>query len=250
MLYFIIMKLISVEGIVVSTVAYKESSKIINIFTKDMGIIGCISKGCKSMKSKLRIPSEKFAYGTFHISYKENGLSTLTDADIIDYFINIKSDITKISYLSYICEISEKVFKESNDKEIYPLMISAINKLEENYDPKIITNILELKYLSYIGINLNLDECVTCGSTKVVTISLPKGGYICSTCRTTEPPVEEKVLKLLRLYNYVDISKITNLDIDKEISNKINHIITEYYDLYSGVSSKAKSFLNKLEEYE
>ena len=43
MLYFIIMKLISVEGIVVSTVAYKESSKIINIFTKDMGIIGCIS---------------------------------------------------------------------------------------------------------------------------------------------------------------------------------------------------------------
>ena len=129
-------------------------------------------------------------------------------------------------------------------------MISAITKLEENYDPKIITNILELKYLSYIGINLNLDECVTCGSTKVVTISLPKGGYICSNCRTTEPPVEEKVLKLLRLYNYVDISKITNLDIDKEISNKINHIITEYYDLYSGVSSKSKSFLNKLEEYE
>ena len=62
--------------------------------------------------------------------------------------------------------------------------------------------------------------------------------------------MEEKVLKLLRLYNYVDISKITNLDIDKEISTKINRIITEYYDLYSGVSSKSKSFLNKLEEYE
>lgn len=244
------MKLISVEGIVISNVSYKESSKIINIYTKDMGIIGCISKGCKSMKSKLRLASEKFAYGTFHISYKENGLSTLTDADIEDYFINIKSDIVKISYLSYICELSSKVFKESNDEEIYPLMISAIKKLEENYDPKIITNILELKYLNYIGINLNLDECVSCGNTKVVTISLPKGGYICSHCRTNEPLVDEKVLKLMRLYYYVDISKITNLDIDKNISNKINHIISEYYDLYSGVASKSKDFLNKLEDYE
>ena len=244
------MKLISLEGIVVSTVPYKESSKIINIFTKDMGLIGCIAKGCKSIKSKLRLGSEKFAYGTFHISYKENGLSTLTEVDIEDYFINIKSDITKISYLSYICELSEKVFRESNDKEIYSLMINAIKKIEENYEPKIITNILELKYLNYIGINLNLDECVSCGNTKVATISLQKGGYICSNCRTNEPQVEEKVLKLLRLYYYVDISKITNLDIEKEISNKINRIITEYYDLYSGVSSKTKSFLNKLEEYE
>ena len=166
------MKLISVEGIVLSNVPYKESSKIINIYTKDMGIIGCISKGCKSLKSKLRLASEKFAYGTFHISYKENGLSTLMEADIEDYFINIKSDIIKISYLSYICELSSKVFRESNDFEVYPLMIAAIKKIEEGYDPKIITNILELKYLNYIGINLNLDECVSCGSNKVVTISL------------------------------------------------------------------------------
>lgn len=244
------MKLISVEGIVISNVPYKESSKIINIYTKDMGIIGCISKGCKSLKSKLRLASEKFAYGTFHISFKENGLSTLMEADIEDYFINIKSDIIKISYLSYICELSSKVFRESNDFEVYPLMIAAIKKIEEGYDPKIITNILELKYLNYIGINLNLDECVSCGSNKVVTISLQKGGYICSNCRSNEVLVDEKVIKLMRLYYYVDITKISNLDIDKSISNNINRIISEYYDLYSGVASKSKDFLNKLEEYD
>ena len=84
------MEIISVEGIVVSTTDYKESSRIINILTKDHGIIGCISKGCKKMKSKLRIISERFAYGTFHMYYKENGLSTLIDGDIKDYFENIR----------------------------------------------------------------------------------------------------------------------------------------------------------------
>ena len=244
------MKLISVEGIVISNVDYKESSKIINIYTKDMGIIGCISKGCKSLKSKLRLASEKFAYGTFHISYRENGLSTLMEADILDYFFNIKSDIVKISYLAYICELSSKVFRECNVKDVYSLMISAIRKLEEGYEPKVITNILELKYLNYIGINLNLDECVSCGSNKVVTISLQKGGYICANCRSNEIIVDEKVIKLIRLYYYVDITKISNLNIDKSTSNKINHIISEYYDLYSGVASKSKDFLNKLEEYD
>ena len=128
-------------------------------------------------------------------------------------------------------------------------MIDAIKKIENNYNPKIITNILELKYLNYIGINLDLDKCVSCGNTKIITISLQKGGYICSNCRTNELLIDEKVIKLLRLYYYVDISKISNLDIDEKISNKIDEIITEYYDLYSGVASKSKIFLKKLEEY-
>ncbi len=241
------MKIISVEGIVVSSTSFKESSKIINIFTKDMGIIGCMSKGCKSLKSKLRIPSEKFAYGVFHMYYKENGLSTLIDADIKDYFINIKSDILKISYLSYICELSISAFKESESQDIYPLMESAILKIEEGFNPKIITNILELQYLEYLGINLNLDNCVKCGSNKVVTISLSKGGYICANHRTNEPIVDEKVMKLLRLYYYVDISKISNLDIEENVSNEINHIIEEYYDEYSGINIKSKKMLKDLE---
>ncbi len=241
------MKIISVEGIVVSTTPFKESSKILNIFTKDHGIIGCISKGCKGMKSKLRIVSEKFAYGTFHMYYKEDGLSTLIDGDIKDYFINIKSDIIKVSYLTYICELSISAYKESESEEVYPLMESAILKIEEGHNPKIITNILELQYLPYLGINLNLDNCVTCGDTKVVTLSLPKGGYVCAKHRTNEPLISEKVMKLLRLYNYVDISKISNLDIDEKVSNEINHIIEEYYDEYSGIYTKSKKILKDLE---
>ena len=162
-------------------------------------------------------------------------------------FENIKSDIVKISYLTYICELSMNVYKESESEEIYPLMINAINKIEEGHNPKIITNILELQYLEFLGINLNLDNCVKCGNSKVVTISLSKGGYICAKHRTNEPLVDEKVMKLLRLYNYVDISKITNLDIDEAVSNQISHIIEEYYDLYSGVYVKSKKMLKDLD---
>lgn len=242
------MEIISVEGIVVGNTDYKENSKIINIFTKEKGIIGCVSKGCKKLKSKLRLPSEKFAYGVFHLYYKENGLSTLIEGDILDYFINIRSDVLKIGYLNCICDLSTNVYKESESPEIYDLMISSILKIEKGFDPRIITNILELKYLNYLGIDLNLNECVNCGSSKIATLSLSKGGYICSKCITNEPLIDEKVLKLFRMYYYVDISKISSLDIDRTVSSKINHIIDEYYELYSGVVIKSKKFLREIEE--
>lgn len=241
------MKIIEVEGIVVSNTPYKESSKIINIFTSEYGIIGCISKGCKNLKSKLRLPSEKFAYGTFHMYYKENGLSTLIDGDIKNYFFNIKNDIVKISYLSYLIELAVHTYKESENNEVYNLLIDSILKIEDNLDPRIITNILEVQYLSYLGINLNLDECVKCGSSKVVTLSMNKGGYVCSNCRDNEELIDEKVLKLLRLYQYVDISKISNLDIDENNSKIISKIIDEYYDLYSGFRTKSKKFLKEID---
>jgi len=241
------MKVLSVNGIVVSTTDYKEHSKIINILTEDMGIIGCISKGCKNLKSKLRLPSERFAYGTFQISYRENGLSVLLDGDIKNYFMNIKSDIITISYLTYICELSGSVYKESLDNNVYKLMENAILKIEEGFNPKIITNILELQFLEYIGINLNLDSCVKCGNNKVVTLSLSKGGYVCSKHRTNEPLIDEKVMKLLRLYSYVDISKISTLDIDDKISSQISQIIDEYYEQYSGIYTKSKRMIKDLE---
>ena len=236
-----------IEGIIVSEYPFEENSKIINIFTSEYGIIGCISKGCKNLKSKLRLPSEKFAYGTFHLYYKENGLSTLIDGDIKNYFFNIKNDIVKISYLSYLVELAVHTYKESENNEVYNLLIDSILKIEDNLNPRIITNILEVQYLSYLGINLNLDECVKCGSSKVVTLSMTRGGYICSNCRENEPIIDEKVLKLLRLYYYVDISKISNLDIDDVTSKTINHILCEYYDEYSGVRLKSKKFLKEIE---
>lgn len=241
-----IMEVVSVEGFVLSTTDYKENSRILNVITDKYGIIGVISKGCKKMKSKLKHVSEKFFYGNFYIYYNEKGLSTLIDGDVIDYFFNIRSDINKISYLTYLTELINGVYKESNNIETYNLFIDGVRKIEEGFDPLIITNILEIQFLDYIGIGLNFDECVKCGSKKVSTISFSKGGFICSKCKTDEILYDEKIIKLLRLYYYVDISKINSLNIEKRTSNIMNNIINEYYDNYSGIHPKSKLFLKEV----
>ena len=235
-----------VEGIVINTKDYKDSSKILDIFTKEYGIIGVISKGCKSLKSSLRSISDKFVYATFTIYYKEDKLSILSEANIINNFSNIKKDIKKISYASYILDLTNQVYKQSNELELYNLVINSLIKIDENYNPLIITNILELKYLNYLGIMPNLNECTICGNKYVITFSSDKGGYLCNKCRNDEPIVSSRAIKLIRLYYYVDISKISKLDLDKKVVDEINLFIDDYYDRYTGLYLKSKKFLKNI----
>ena len=48
------MEIKKLEGIVLSETNYSESSKILNVLTKENGIIGVMSKGCRKIKSPLR----------------------------------------------------------------------------------------------------------------------------------------------------------------------------------------------------
>ncbi len=243
------LEMIEVEGIVIDEKPYKESSKILNIITKEKGVIGVIAKGAKRLKSPLRSVSERFCYANFNISYKENNLSTLISADVINPFRNIKKDIIKVSYLNFLSELTNGVIKQNDDKRIYDIYLSAILKIEEGFDPMVITNILELKYLSFLGVSPKLNGCVICGNEKVVTVSSDKGGFVCKDHALNDYIVSDKTIKLIRLLEYVDISKISKLDVSDEVKKEINNFIDDYYDRYTGLYLKSKTFLKSMSIY-
>ena len=239
-------KVIDVEGIIINTRNYSDTSKIIDILTKEYGIIGVIAKGCKSLKSNLRSVTDKLTYATFTIYYKKDKLSILSEASIINNFSNIKKDIEKISYASFLIDLTNQVYKQCEDNSLYDLLVNSLIKINDNFNPLIITNILELKYLEYLGVMPNLNGCSICGNKNVVTLSSDKGGYLCMKCHTNEPIVSDKTIKLVRMYNLIDILKIEKLDIKKEIVYEINNFIDDYYDRYTGLYLKSKSFLKNI----
>ena len=240
------MEITRVNGIIISEKAYKESSKLLNIITKEYGLISVIAKGAKGLKSKLRSVTTKLTYAEFQINYKEGKLSTLICADIINPLNKTRTDLLKISYASYMLDLTSQVLKENNNKDIYDILTMSLLKLEEGYDEGVLTNIMELKYLSYLGISPNFDSCSICGSTKVLTISSEKGGYVCQNHHTNERIVSNKTLKIIRMLYYVDISKITKLDVSNVVKEEINNFINEYYDRYTGLYLKTKDFLKSV----
>ena len=238
-----------IEGIIVSEVDYKESSKIINVLTPEYGIIGIIARGTKQVKNNLSGVTSKLTYGYFHVRYKENGLSTLIEVDIINRFKNIRKDINLMSYAIYLLELANRVYMHDDNKSIYDMLIASLKKIDEGYDYKVITNIFELKMLDFLGIRPVVDSCVNCGSkVDIVTISSYKGGYLCKNCLNGEVIVNMKTIKLLRMFYYVDIDKITKLDVSDNIKKELSRFIYDYYDRYSGIYLKSREFLENLEK--
>lgn len=235
----------TIEGVVVSTTPFSENSKIIKILTKD-GIISVMSKGSKKVNSPLRIISNKLTYGEYTIYYNKDKLSTLKEGSVINEFKHIHSELSLISYFTYITELSSQVMKENTFEEIYNLYIKTILKIENGFNPIVMMNILEIKLLDYLGVTLSLNGCAKCGSDKdIITIDPDAGGYLCKNCYTNEVIYDEKVRKMLRMYYLVDIDSIKELKITDYVIDAINHFMTVYYDRYTGIYTHSKKFLNE-----
>lgn len=241
--------MIEVEGIITSETNYSETSKIINVITKEKGLIGIMAKGARSLKSPLRSVTSKLTYGKFIIFYKEGKLSTLKEVSILNSFKNLKKDITAISYSAYLLELSEGVIKQNSDPKIFDLLKESLIKINEGYDPLVIMNILELKYLDFLGVMPIIDSCAICGKkTGIITLSSYRGGYVCLNCYTNEKKVTTKTIKLIRMLYYVDIAKISKIEISKESKNEINLFLDDYYSRYTGLYLKSKNFIKNLQK--
>lgn len=238
-----------VEGIVVDEKPYSETSKILYIITKELGFISVLSKGCRKMKSPLRISSSRLIYGTFIINYKEDKLSNLIEGNVINSFKNIKKDIDKISYATYILELSKEVIKHNSNPLVYENLIAGLLKIDEGFDPLVIMNILELKFLACLGVMPVLDGCVVCSKkTSIVTISSFLGGLVCDKCYKNEYVYSSKTIKLIRMFYYVDISKIEKLEISDKNKFEVNSFLDDYYSRYTGLYLKSKKFIQSLQK--
>ncbi len=241
-----------IEGIVLNETPFRDTSKIINVFTEN-GVKGLICKGAMNIKNKNRVTSMKLTLGRFNIYDKTDKLSTLSDSDVINYFPHTRSDITLISYASYLCDLVYQTLKQNLDseeiKEIYNIFKNALLKIEDGFDPMIITNIVEVKLLDFLGVGLNLTNCTLCGSSKnIVTLSTERGGLICKNCYQGERLIPINIVKVINMYYLVDINSISKLSLKRDLVNEINCFLNNYYDDYTGLYLKSKSFLKTIEK--
>ncbi len=131
---------------------------------------------------------------------------------------------------------SYEVFKRT----ISEFLKEKFKKDNERFEK--IENLLEV----FDGIKPNIDNCISCGTqNNIVTISSYKGGLLCKDCISNEKIYNIKTIKLIRMFYYVDLNKITKLDISPNIKKELNLFINDYYDRYSGLYLKSKTFLEE-----
>ncbi|MEC0244222.1 DNA repair protein RecO [Paenibacillus chitinolyticus] len=242
-----------VQGIVLRSVDYGEGNKIITIYTRELGKVGVIARGVKKVKSRLGAVTQLFTYGDY-VFYRQGKLGTLNHGEIIEPHHKLREDLYKSAYASYLVEMVDRMLgEEDRSLFLFDQLEAGLMAIEQEKDMQIVAHVFELKMLAASGYTPILDKCASCGRTEeLAAFSAAAGGAMCSRCKHLDPyaaAVTESTLKLMRLLQQVDLSRIGNVNVKPSTKSQLKHSMRLYMDAHVDVRWKARSFLDQMDKY-
>lgn len=230
---------IAIEGIVLSSLDYKEKSKIVYLYTKD----GKISfRAIHSLNEKKGMLPLITTMNRVSVILTDTTFPRVIDYTLLDDYLSIKDDLKKSLWFSFILEIISKLPEDTAHDRVYNLLTRLMD-LSKEYDGLILGVVFLIKMTYAFGVGPVLRKCVVCNNSDTAYFSIDDGGALCSTHYSNKKEVYPKdVLDMIRHIYYLDIYK-ENLDQIKDYDYlKLFRIITSYYnkhiDLYfKGVNS-------------
>jgi len=160
-------------------------------------------------------------------------------------------EMKKSFFISIVTNASKKnvddILEKFSVKDLFDLLIKSLTKINEDFDPLVIANIVELKCLKFLGVEPNLEyKCGICGKNEVSTISVDNACYVCKSCLANEYKYSEKSLKVLKLYSLVDFENLKTINVSNKVKEEIDNFLDMYYDEYTGIYLKTKDFIKKI----
>ena len=236
-----------VEGIVCRVLDYKDSSKILYLYTKS-GQKNIIARGVKKLSSLNRNLSQVGNIISFGDSNKE--LDTLRDGELIDDFESIHFDLEAFTYLSHMLELTYSVIdQQNNHQKMYHFLKRLMKLMNEGMNPEILSIIFELKLLHFLGYGLNFKGCTQCDSHDLV-FSVSDGGLICIRhVMPSSATFDEKIYTKLKAFYFMDIDEFYDIQLSQNERIMIRHILDLLYEEYVGYHSKSRTILKQIKKY-
>jgi DNA repair protein RecO (recombination protein O) len=240
--------LYKVEGIVLRSMDYGESNRIIAIYTRHNGKISVMVRGAKKMNSKL-------ASVTQFVIYKTSSMGTLNQGEPYDSHRKLREDLHMSAYSAYVVELIDRIVPESESNEImFEQLKASLEAIETGKEAAIVLHIMEMKMLAVAGYLPQLDACVSCGSDQgEMSISIAQGGVLCSNCRRNDNYAlhpAAAVLKLLRLFQRLDLRRLGDIEVKPNTKAQLKQIMRAFMDTYIDARLKSRSFLDQMDKYQ
>ena len=181
------------EGYIAAIRRYGENSLIVNVITKEHGLIGGFVKGGGSKKNAGIYQPGNRIFVDAYARIEENMLSLKTEL-LAPTAVSFMNSPAKLAALSSLCSLCAACLPEKENLERFYYYIESFFDLvdEENW----LTHycFFEFYLLEYLGIGLDLSECAVTGSRENLAYVSPKSGR--AVCREFGAPYAA------RLYRY------------------------------------------------
>lgn len=238
------MKEVCCEAFILKTMPYKEKDRLVTAYTKEYGKLTFLAKGVNQLKSKNASALQELTCSEITF-IPRSGICTLIRARIIDFYREIKEDLDMQIYAMYINEYIYKQCEENQpDQKIYDMIFECYEKIKNGYPSKLIYSLFNVFMLKSSGYLIEVNHCVKCHETsKIVSISIKEGGFICFDCKENELIYPKEILKLFRHINLINIKDIDKIKYSEVSLNTVSELIEAFVEEYSGIYFQTKKFM-------
>ncbi len=226
-------------GIVLNSYDLSESDRILNIYTKENGLVRAVVKGVRKPTSKFTGKVDQLSCCYFHFANGKN-LNTLCDCEQVNSFSLLRSNLTRLTSAVLFLEIvSNFAYEDESDSQhIYELLYESLNNLQRSSNPDLDSINFISKFLSLHGYKPQFETCVHCSEpveADLVSVyySSVLGGILCNECARI---IDHRQIKS----NVIEILKNAAQGLKHEDIRSALELLREHIDIRA--KNRIKSF--------
>lgn len=171
------------KTLVLRETQYKDNDKLLSVLSQELGLITVKARGVKRKNSPLRSGCQLLCYSEMTL-FEKNGYYTVNEAEPLEMFMGLRTDIELLSLGAYFAQILETTAAQDHvDPELLSLGLNSLYALDKLHKPqRLVKAVFELRLLSLIGYHPELQCCVSCGDAGARLFFLQDGILLCEHC--------------------------------------------------------------------
>jgi DNA repair protein RecO (recombination protein O) len=182
------------QAVVVGTIRYGETSRIVRLATRDLGVQSAIAKGALRPRSRFGTTLQLLAEGTAHLIPSRGDLATLTAFDASDLHGGLASSVAAFHAATALAELVGRFVPPIPQEELFLAFRSGVGMLEVAPEDAVeVVGLAALwRFLAALGFSPALEVCAR-DANRVppgpAAFSIDDGGVLCSRCAAGHSPI-------------------------------------------------------------
>ena len=190
------MSLVATPAVVLQTYRYSETSKVVRLATRELGVQSAIAKGVLRPKSRFGAGLELLSEGVAQLYFREaRELHTLAAFDVVNLRRGLAGDLSRFAGAAALAEVLLNMAPPAPLPAAYDTLTACLDALAsvplEEVDAVAVRGLWLL--MGALGFAPSLDVCVRDGGSvapragESVAFSAAEGGVLCSRCPPANP---------------------------------------------------------------
>jgi DNA repair protein RecO (recombination protein O) len=238
------------SAIVIHSLDYGESDRIVTFYSMDFGKVKGIAKGARRSKRRFSNALEPSCYCNIIFSKKGRGtLALIEGCDVIDHHANIREDLHKTLLSSYLTELVDKFTLEGKKNvDLFKLLLNFIGLIDAGACSEALLRFFEIRLLRLTGYEPVLDRCVSCkkpvGEKVTYHFAMRDGGLRCNMCYQNNSDslhISLGTIRTLLLGKEIDTSRISRITFSDQTAQESRDVLVGF--IYHLLGKEIKSFL-------